>query len=149
MAKAMSKDRDERYQSMSEFLRDIRSFQTLQSVEVSAKASASRETVSEEPAFSLKKISDQDPEAYRRAEQRVKERMRFNRHLKFFIFINFTLILINVLTSTRVLWFIYPFLAFAVPLAMHAFKVFVFPDSSFSRERLMEKELRREITRKR
>ena len=145
VAKAMAKDRGERYQTMAEFLHDIRNFQTLRSVE----ASALRETVSEEPAFSLKKISDEDPKAYRRAERRVRERIRFNKHLKTFIFINSTLILINVLTSPGALWFIYPFLAFAVPLGMHAFKVFVLPDSSFSRERLMEKELKREITRKR
>jgi serine/threonine protein kinase len=145
VAKAMTKDRGERYQSMAEFLRDIRNFQSLQSVE----ASAPRTAASEEPVFSLKDISDKRPEAYERAEQRVKERMRFNTHLKLFILINSTLLVINLLTSPRTLWFKFPLLVFAVFLGMHAFKIFVLPDSDHSRDRLMEKELKREATRKR
>ena len=148
VARSMAKDRGERYQSMAEFLHDIRNFQTLQPLE-GARATATREIDPQDPEFSLKKISDENPGAYRRAERRVKAKLRFNRHLKVSIFINATLIGINLLTSPGVLWFIYPFLVSAVFIGMHAFKVFVLPDSDFSRERLMEKELSKEITRRR
>jgi serine/threonine protein kinase len=133
-AKAMAKDREERYQSTAEFIRDIRSFETLQSAP---------------PSFSLKKISDENPKAYKRAEIKVKAKMKFYRHLSFYIFINSLLILINLLTSIGTLWFIWPLMVFTVPLSFHAFKVFVFPDHKLLRERLMETELKKETSRDR
>jgi serine/threonine protein kinase len=134
VAKAMAKDREERYQSMAEFIQDIRSFQTLQTAP---------------PSYSLKKISDENPQAYKRAEKRVKAKMKFYKHLSFYIFINSLLLLINLLTSIKTLWFIWPLMVFTVPLGFHAFKIFVLPDHHLMRERLMETELKKETTRDR
>jgi len=129
VARAMAKNRDERYSSASDFARDIRSFQTLQPAQPRPVTAG--------------KISANSPEAYQRAEKRVKARLRFYKHLTFFVVVNSFLLFINLLTSTRYLWFKWPFFALAVPLALHAIKLFVFHESSPIRERMLEEEIRR------
>ena len=129
VARAMAKNRDERYSSASDFARDIRSFQTLQPAQPRPVTAG--------------KISANSPEAYKRAEKRVKAKLRFYKHLTFFVVVNSFLLLINLLTSTRFLWFKWPFFALAVPLAFHAIKLFVFHESSPIRERMLEEEIRR------
>lgn len=133
-AKAMAKDREERYQSTAEFIRDIRSFETLQTVPL---------------PYSLKKISDENPKAYKRAEKRVKAKLRFYRYLTVYVGVNSLLILINLLTSIRILWFIWPMMPLTIPLAILAFNAFVLPDRHLLRERLMETELKKETSRDR
>ena len=132
--KAMAKNREDRYTSIPQFLQDIRSFQTLQPVE---------------PPPATERISVKDPKVLKRVERRVRTKMRFYRHLRIFVGLNCLLLMINLLTSPRVLWFIWPFIVLAVPLALHALKVFVFPDNSALRERLLEEEIRKETSRKR
>ena len=129
VARAMAKNRDERYSSAFDFARDIRSFQTLQPAQPRP--------------VTAEKISANSPEAYKRAEKRVKAKLRFYKHLTFFVVVNSFLLLINLLTSTRFLWFKWPFFALAVPLAFHAIKLFVFHESSPIRERMLEEEIRR------
>jgi len=129
VARAMAKNRGERYSSASDFARDIRSFQTLQPAQPRPVTAG--------------KISAESPEAYKRAEKRVKAKLRFYKHLIFFLFVNSFLLLINLLTSTRHLWFKWPLLVFSVLLALHAIKLFVFHESSPIRERMLEEEIRR------
>jgi len=129
VARAMAKNRDERYSSAFDFARDIRSFQTLQPAQPRPVTAG--------------KISANSPEAYKRAEKRVKAKLRFYKHLTFFVVVNSFLLLINLLTSTRFLWFKWPFFALAVPLAFHAIKLCVFHESSPIRERMLEEEIRR------
>jgi serine/threonine-protein kinase len=131
VAKALAKDREERYQSTTEFIQDIRSFETLQSAPL---------------PFSLKKISDENPKAYKRAEKKVRAKMKFYKHLQFYIFTNGLLLLINLVFSPEALWFFYPLMVFTVPLSFHAFKVYVLPDRHLLKERLMETELRKETS---
>ena len=132
--KAMAKNREDRYTSIPQFLQDIRSFQTLQPVE---------------PPPATERISVKDPKVLKRVERRVRTKMRFYGHLGIFVGLNCLLLMINLLTSPRALWFIWPFIVLAVPLALHALKVFVFPDNSALRERLLEEEIRKETSRKR
>jgi serine/threonine protein kinase len=137
--RAMAKNRDERYSRISEFLRDIRSFQTLHSSVRSRPAPAPP---------NIERLSADSPEVYKKAEKRVKAKMRFYKHVAFFTSFNLFLLMINLLTSASYLWFKWPLLAFSVPLAVHAIKLFVFHESSVVRERMIEEELRRESTKK-
>jgi len=134
VAKALAKDREERYQSAAEFIGDIRSFETLQSAPL---------------GVSPRRISHGDPQAYKRAERRVRAKMKFYKHLSFYIVINSLLLLINLMTSIKTLWFLWPLMALTIPLAIHALSVFVLPDYGLMKDRLMETELRKETSRRR
>ncbi len=147
IAKAMAKKREERYQSAAEFIEGIRNFQSHQSTGLQPPSGAFSEIA---PATTIDATAiEKNSDAYKRAEKRVRAKMRFYKHLTFFVSINSLLFLINILTSARVLWFIYPFLVFSVPLALHAAKTYIVPDHSSVKERLLEEELKKEITRKR
>jgi len=133
VGKALAKKREERYQSVAEFLHDIRNFQALQSTEIQLPSQG---------------FAEARPDSYKRARKRAKARVRFHKHLMFFIGVNSLLILINLLTSVKILWFVYPLLAFSVPLGLHAFKIYVLPDHSRMEERLLEEELKKEASRR-
>ena len=134
IAGAMAKNRDERYSSASEFVEDIRSFQTLQST------MQSRPTAS---SSAVKRLSAESPEAMKKAEKRVRTKLRFYKHVAFFVVINLILLLVNLLTTPRYLWFIWPFMVFSVFLGLHALKLFLFHESSQLRERMLEDEIRK------
>jgi serine/threonine protein kinase len=141
VAKAMAKKREDRYQSAAEFIEGIRDFQSHQSTGLQPPTGAFSEIA---PATTIEKTSD----AYKRAEKRARGKMRFYKHSTFSASIISLLFLINMLTSPRVWWFIYPLMVFAIPLGLHAAKVFLIPDHNSMKERLLEEELKREITRR-
>ena len=134
VTKAMAKNKEDRYATISDFLTDIRNYQTVKPVE---------------SAYTEMKTHPRDQMAYERAKKKVRAKFRFYKHLVLFGAINFLLLTINLLTSTRTLWFIYPFLALCVPLVLHAFIVFGFSKVSEVKERMLEEELKKESTRNR
>jgi hypothetical protein len=134
VSRAMAKEGDERYASASEFLDEIRNFNNLQPRESRPYG---------------KKTYAENQEAYERAEQRVKSKLLFYRHLEFFLGVNFLLLLLNLLTSHRYFWFKWPLLVLSVPLFFHWLIVFGFSRKTSIRERLLEKEMNEEVSKRR
>jgi serine/threonine protein kinase len=143
--RAMTKNKEDRYASIEEFLRDIRNFETLKPVPPTpAEAEPYPALKPPTPTPAGAEIYPRDKKAYERAEKRVRAKFRFYKHLALYAGVNFLLLIINLLTSARTPWFIWPLLAWGVPLFFHALKVFVFAKISSLKEQMLEEELRKE-----
>jgi hypothetical protein len=86
----------------------------------------------------------EDKEAYERAEKRVAAKLEFYRHLVIYIAVNILLIIINLVTSTETLWFIWPLLGWGIGIVVHAIQVFIVPSESSLKERMIERELEKQ-----
>lgn len=67
----------------------------------------------------MKKVVKND-EAYVRAKKRVAELRGFYAHLIVFVIVNLILVIINLVTTPRFLWFLIPLLGWGVGLFFHA-----------------------------
>ncbi len=134
VSRAMAKRKEDRYASVSEMLRDLLGYETLQP-EYRAPVK------SEIPA------SGQD--AYQRAAKRVRAKMRFYRHLAFYAAVIFLLLMINLMTGPGYLWVKWPFLGYGIIIFSHWLSVFPFSKDSSMRTRMLEKEMSRETSEKR
>jgi hypothetical protein len=61
---------------------------------------------------------------YEEAKQRVSEIKGFYQHLAVYVVINAGLVAINLLTSPRYLWFVWPLLGWGIGVALHALTTF-------------------------
>ena len=130
--RAMAKSKEDRYPSIADFLTDIRNYETLKPPK---------------PAPVEAEIYEGDKRVYKRAEKRVKAKLRFYKHLTVYAAVNFLLLIINLLTSPRTPWFIWPLLAWGIPLFLHGLKVFGTAKASSLKDRMLEEELRRDSNR--
>ncbi len=64
-------------------------------------------------------------EKYEKAKRRVKELKGFYRSLLMYVGVNILLIIINLITGTKVLWFYWVTIFWGIGLFFHALKVFV------------------------
>jgi hypothetical protein len=64
-----------------------------------------------------------EDEKYRRARRRMMAIKGFYIHLFFYVFVNLVLFLINMVTSTKSLWFYWPLFGWGIGLLVHAFSV--------------------------
>jgi hypothetical protein len=87
-------------------------------------------------------------EVYERAKKRVEAKVGFYRHLTIYIAVCALLIIINFSTSTEYIWFIWPLMGWGFAVLLHALKVFAFPGESDVTERMIEKEMEREASKK-
>jgi len=69
-----------------------------------------------------------DEEKYKQAKKRVEEIKGFYGHLFAYLGVNLTLLIINLVTSPRDLWFYWVTLFWGIGIFWHAMGVFVFPD---------------------
>lgn len=76
---------------------------------------------------------------YERAFKRVKRIKGFYKHLIIYICINLALIIINITTSPRVLWFYWLLILWGIGLFFHGMSVFVF--SKFYKKKWEEKKI--------
>ena len=83
----------------------------------------------------------EDKEAYERAAKRVEAKLEFYRHLAIYIAVNILLIIINLVTSTETLWFIWPLLGWGIGIAVHAIQVLIIPSESSLKDRMIEREI--------
>ena len=67
----------------------------------------------------MKKVA-KDDEVYVRAKKRVAELRGFYAHLIVFVIVNLILVIINLVTTPRFLWFLIPLLGWGVGLFFHA-----------------------------
>jgi len=79
-------------------------------------------------------------EKYEKAKKRVEEIKGFYSHLFVYIAVNIVLVIINLVTSSGVLWFYWPMLGWGIGLFFHGMGVFVF--SKFPGKRWEEKKIK-------
>jgi len=65
-----------------------------------------------------------DQELYKRAQERVQQLRGFYLHTAIYMIVNLFLLVLNLLTSPTMLWFLWPLLGWGAGLAVHAFIVF-------------------------
>jgi hypothetical protein len=89
-------------------------------------------------------------EAYRQAARRVQAKLGFYWHFASYLVINGLLIAVYLLTTIAVgglyyPWFVWVMASWGVGLLFHFMGVYVFPgsNSSFSRQKMIEEELRK------
>jgi len=88
-----------------------------------------------------------DQEIYERAKGRVEAKIGFFIHLAVYIVVNGLLIIINISTSSQYLWFKWPLIGWGIGVIFHAFYVFFLSSGSFIKERLIEKEMKKQASR--
>lgn len=66
------------------------------------------------------KTAVKNEEAYKRAKKRVEELKGFYAHLIIYVVVNGVLVLINLWTSPRFLWFLFPLIGWGIGLFFHA-----------------------------
>ena len=84
-------------------------------------------------------------ETYQRARKRVEAKIGFYIHLTVYIVVNMILIIINLLTSSHYLWFIWPLMGWGIGIFFHGMATFIFSGRRFAeiRDRMIEEEMKR------
>jgi len=87
----------------------------------------------------------ENEETYQRARKRVEAKIGFYIHLTVYIVVNIILIIINLLTSSHYLWFIWPLMGWGIGIFFHGMATFIFSGRRFEeiRDRMIEKEIKR------
>lgn len=80
-------------------------------------------------------------EDYKSAKRRVEAKMGFYTHLTVYVGVIAFLAIINLVTSSSVIWFHWPMLGWGIAVAIHAVAVFVFPHRFAVTEQMIEKEM--------
>lgn len=88
-----------------------------------------------------------DQEAYERAKSRVEAKIGFFIHLAVYIVVNSLLIIINMSTSPEYLWFKWPLIGWGIGVIFHALGVFFLTSGAGIKERLIEKEMKKQASR--
>ncbi len=91
----------------------------------------------------------ENQESYQRAKKRVEAKFLFYIHLTVYISVNIFLVIINLSTSPQNLWFQWPLFGWGIGLFIDALRVFVFSEGSAIKERMIEKEMKKETLKKR
>jgi uncharacterized oligopeptide transporter (OPT) family protein len=88
----------------------------------------------------------ENEESYQRARKRVEAKIGFYIHLTVYIVVNILLIIINLLTSPKYLWFIWPLMGWGIGIFFHGMATFIFLGRKFKeiKDRMIEKEMKRE-----
>ena len=86
-------------------------------------------------------------QTYRNARRTVEAKLGFLIHLSVYVIVNILLVAINLMTFPRYLWFIWALLGWGVGLFCHGFAVFVLGEGSPIKQRLIEKEVKKQESR--
>jgi hypothetical protein len=90
----------------------------------------------------------EDQEARQRAEKIVEAKFGFYIHLLAYIVISIFLIFVNLSTSPQYFWFKWPLIGWGIGLFFHALGVFVLYGRSAIKEKMIEKEMKKEALKK-
>jgi hypothetical protein len=90
----------------------------------------------------------EEQEAYSKAKKKVEAKIGFYIHLSFYVVVNIVLIIINLNTSTQYLWFKWPLIGWGIGLLFHAMGVFALSKGLSLKDRMIEKEMRRQVSKK-
>ena len=83
------------------------------------------------------------PDAYAKAKARAEAKYGFFVHAGVYTAVMLLLVLINLVTSPRAIWFVWPLIGWGFAVVLHGVRVFLLTDKSVVIEKLTERELRR------
>ncbi len=88
----------------------------------------------------------ENQEAYQRAKRRAEAKIGFYIHLAVYVGVNILLVIINLSTSPRYIWFIWPLLGWGIGLFFHGMSVFVFSGKKFKeiKEKMIQDEIKKD-----
>ena len=90
----------------------------------------------------------ENQKAYEKAKKRVEAKIGFYIHLSVYVVVNLLLIIINLSTSTHYLWFKWPLLGWGIGVFFHGLGTFLLSGGLSIKERMIEKEMKKETTKK-
>jgi two-component system, LytTR family, sensor kinase len=76
-----------------------------------------------------------------RAERRVTAKIGFRNHLVIYLFVNSCLAVLNLMTTPRALWFLWPVFGWGIGLVVHGLTVY--GTGEVNRERAVQAEMER------
>ena len=86
-------------------------------------------------------------EEYAKARERAKAKYRFFVHAGVYAAVMALLVFVNLMTSPRVIWFVWPLIGWGFAIVLHGVGVFLLADKNVVIEKLTERELRRSSAR--
>lgn len=85
-----------------------------------------------------------DQTDYNKAKKAVEAKISFLIHLAVYILVNTLLVIINLNTSPGTLWFKWTLIGWGIGLVIHGLSVFVGSGLSNLKERMIEKEIKKQ-----
>jgi hypothetical protein len=82
-------------------------------------------------------------DAYAKARERAKAKYRFFVHASVYAAVMVLLVLVNLVTSPRQMWFVWPLIGWGFAVALHGARVFLLADKNVLIDKMTEQELRR------
>jgi hypothetical protein len=83
---------------------------------------------------------------YQKAKARVEAKLGFYIHLGVYVAVNALLTAINLITSGRYSWAVWPLMGWGLALAINALRVFVFTGGPAIKEQMIEREMAKGLT---
>jgi hypothetical protein len=90
----------------------------------------------------------ENTQEYQKAKKKVEARLGFKSHLTVYLVVNAILIGVNFISSPDYLWFIWPLMGWGIAIFWHAMGVFVFNKKSEVTERMIQKEMDKQLSNK-
>ena len=81
-------------------------------------------------------------EEYAKARERAESKYRFFVHAGVYAAVMVLLVVVNLVTSPREIWFVWPLIGWGFAVALHGVKVFLLTDKNVVIDKLTEQELR-------
>ena len=75
-------------------------------------------------------------------EKRVEAKLGFYNHVVVYLIVMGALLAINLMTTPRTLWFVWPLVGWGVAILFHGFGVFVFGKDTRLYQRMLDREMR-------
>ena len=89
-----------------------------------------------------------EEKAYERAKERVEEKVGFISHLAAYIILNAFLFFLDYRQDKTIDWAYWPLIGWGIGLLFHGLNTFVFGEGSAWKERMIKKEMDRQISKK-
>jgi hypothetical protein len=89
-----------------------------------------------------------DDKAYERAKERVEEKVGFISNLAAYVIINAFLLWLDFREDRTIDWAYWPLIGWGIGLVFHGLYTFVLGEGSALKERMIKKEMERQISRK-
>jgi hypothetical protein len=86
-------------------------------------------------------------EAYEKAKRRVEAKIGFYIHVAVYAGVNLLLLIINLTTSPRHLWFKWPLIGWGIGLLFHGIGISLHSRGLAFKEKMIERELKKEVNR--
>lgn len=83
---------------------------------------------------------------YAKARERAEAKYRFFVHAGVYAAIMILLVVVNLVTAPREIWFVWPLIGWGFAVALHGVRVFLLADKNVVIDKLTERELRHSPT---